>query len=434
MKISIFGLGYVGCVNLGCFAKLGHEVIGVDISTDKVDCVNSGKPTVNEPRLDNLIDEYHKLGKIKATTDQIEAISNTDICLICINTPNDIDGLLDIRHIETLYEPLSASLIEKDKFLFIIIRSTVMPGTCKEVSAIIEQKSGKREGIDFSVVNMPEFLREGSAVTDFFDPPYTIVGTDCNKNKEIFIELLEGVKNETYFIDTKSSEMLKLVNNNFHALKIAFANEIGYLCKKKGINSYQLMDLLCRDKKLNISNHYLKPGFAYGGSCLSKDLLATVSLARNMFFRLPLLESISKSNRNTIDMLLKEIKEISPNKIGIIGLSFKKDTDDLRESPIIYVIKDLLKLDITVEIYERFNTTALFGKNREFIDNYLPNIEKLVNDDVDDLILGADLLIAFNDNKFVEKCLKDHPDKIVIDLTVNRLDGIKSPNYKGLTW
>lgn len=434
MKISIFGLGYVGCVNLGCFAKLGHEVIGVDISTDKVDCVNSGKPTVNEPRLDNLIDEYHKLGKIKATTDQIEAISNTDICLICINTPNDIDGLLDIRHIETLYEPLSASLIEKDKFLFIIIRSTVMPGTCKEVSAIIEQKSGKREGIDFSVVNMPEFLREGSAVTDFFDPPYTIVGTDCNKNKEIFIELLEGVKNETYFIDTKSSEMLKLVNNNFHALKIAFANEIGYLCKKKGINSYQLMDLLCRDKKLNISNHYLKPGFAYGGSCLSKDLLATVSLARNMFFRLPLLESISKSNRNTIDMLLKEIKEISPNKIGIIGLSFKKDTDDLRESPIIYVIKDLLKLDITVEIYERFNTTALFGKNREFIDNYLPNIEKLVNDDVDDLILGADLLIAFNDNKFVEKFLKDHPDKIVIDLTVNRLDGIKSPNYKGLTW
>ena len=281
MRISIFGLGYVGCVSLGCLAKNGHNIIGVDVNDIKVDLINNGKPTIIERDIDLIIEQQFKNKKIKATKDYKSAIKNTDISIICVGTPSTPEGHLNLEHIYKTAEQIGEAIKEKENFHIAVIRSTVLPGTNIKVGEIIEKTSGKQRNKGFAVVSNPEFLREGSAVEDYYNPPVTVLGSDNKKALNVLSKIYAKVNGPIEIVDIKVAEIIKYVNNSYHALKITFANEVGNICKRIGIDSHEVMRLFCMDKQLNISSYYFKPGFAYGGSCLPKDLKALQTLAHD---------------------------------------------------------------------------------------------------------------------------------------------------------
>ena len=431
MMISVFGLGYVGCVNIGCLSELGHKLVGVDIDSKKVSRLNNKKPTVSEPKLDFL---YSKnADSFYATHDVEDAIRNSDIALLCINTPNDKEGNLNITILEKCIREISTFLHLKNNFFQIIIKSTVPPGTCSYLSKIVSNISSKVVDKHFSVVSIPEFLREGNAVEDFFNPPYTLVGTELPASKSIISELCGGINGEIIFTDGRTAEFMKFVNNSFHALKVAFANEIGVLSKALKIDSVKLMKFFCIDQKLNISPYYLKPGFAYGGSCLPKDLLATNTLAKNNKIELPLLSNVSVSNDLLIESLSKFLFDNYKN-VGVVGIAFKPDTDDVRNSPIIKVISNLLEKDINVNIYEKFIINQLNGANSHFLEEKIPNIRELMIESVNELVDKNEVIILFTENDSVKDLIANYPDKFFLDLTTKRLDKIQAGNYEGYTW
>ena len=432
MRISVFGLGYVGCVNIACFSKLGHKLIGVDVDTNKVNKLNKNLPTVSEPQLEEFLSQYKE--NYYATTSAQEAIENSDIAILCINTPNNKEGNLDTSILEKCVKDISTYLLNKKDFFVIMIKSTVNPGTCEKLSKKVERLTGKVADKDFSIVSIPEFLREGSAVKDFFNPPYTLVGSNYLKLKPIIKKMNEGIDGEIIFVESKLAEIMKFINNSFHALKVSFGNEVGLLCKSLGINSTKLMEIFCLDKKLNISPYYFKPGFAYGGSCLPKDLLATKTLAKNLDISIPLISSISTSNNSLINSLIEFITNSNFQSIGIVGLSFKSGTDDVRNTPIIPVIKELTNDNRSVFIFEEFIDEQLLGSNKKFLTDNLPNIESLMSDTIEDLVSKSELVICFTDNSFVEKYVSLYPEKLFLDLTVNRLQNINLDNYTGFTW
>ena len=432
MKISIFGLGYVGCVNLACFSKLGHEVVGVDIDSRKVDKLNQNRPSVSETHLEELLLEYKD--NYFATSSVKEAVEKSDVSILCINTPNNDDGNLDTSILEKCILEIAAHLKNKESFFPILVKSTVNPGTCENLSNLIETLTGKVANSDFSVTSVPEFLREGSAVEDFFNPPYTLVGSEDTKLKLIIKEMNAGIPGEIIFVESRLAEIMKFINNSYHALKVSFGNEVGLICKSLNIDSHRLMEIFCKDKKLNISPYYFKPGFAYGGSCLPKDLLATKTLGENQNINIPLISSISKSNESLIERLIQFILDSNFKAIGIVGLSFKSGTDDVRNSPIIPVVKAIQNAEKSVLIYEQFIDEQLLGSNNEFLTDNLPGIESLMSETLDDLISNCELIICFTNNSFVEKYSSLFPEKLFLDLTVDRLPNVKLENYTGLTW
>jgi GDP-mannose 6-dehydrogenase len=437
LNISIFGLGYVGCVSLGCLAKNGHQVIGVDLNDTKVDFINKGKSTVVEKEIDNIIYEQHKLGNISAVNNGIQAVIDTDVSFICVGTPSTSNGHLNLEAIHKVAEEIGDGIREKNSFHVVVIRSTVLPGTNEKVTKIIEDISKKESNKGFAVISNPEFLREGSAVKDYYNPAFTLIGTNNKISVEIMKKIYENINSPFITTDIKIAELIKYVNNAFHALKITFANEIGNICRKIDVNSHELMDVFCMDKKLNISSYYLKPGFAYGGSCLPKDLKALRTIAHDFYIESPVLENIEKSNELQKNIVYEQILNFNKEKVSFLGLSFKAGTDDLRNSPIIDIIERLLGKGFDVKIYDKnVHLSRLVGANKEYILKKIPYISKFLLDNPKEIIKNSDVIIVVNKEKEFTDILNKVPDdKIIYDLVnIDFKKKERKKNYFGIAW
>jgi len=434
MKISIFGLGYVGCVSLGCLAKNGHDVIGVDINQEKVNIINQGHPTIIEKGMDEIIYEQWSQKRIIATTDYLEAVKETGISFICVGTPSTQSGHLNLDYIFNSAKQIAEGLKEKDSFHIIAIRSTVLPGTNEKIGNLVEKISGKKRNRDFAVVSNPEFLREGSAVEDYYNPPLTVLGSDNQVALQTMSQLYSQVNGPIEIVDIKIAELIKYVNNSFHALKVTFANEIGNICKKTGIDSHDLMRIFCMDTQLNISPYYFKPGFAYGGSCLPKDLKALKTLAHDLYLQTPVLNSIEQSNEEQKNTAFDLIVNTGKKKIGVLGLSFKQDTDDLRYSPIVYVIEKLLGKGFTIELFDNNVSKALLiGSNKEFAEQHLPHLFTLLKDSPEEVIANSEVIVIPNKDKAFANISEKYPEKIFIDLARTETKTTQN-NYIGICW
>lgn len=434
MNISIFGLGYVGCVSLGCLAKNGHTVVGVDVSQTKVDLINSGKPTIIEKDIDSIISEQFAAGRISATRDFAEAVRQTEVSIICVGTPSSPDGHLNLDYIFTTARQIGEGMRDKDGFHVVAIRSTVMPGTNQKVGEIIEEASGKKRNEGFAMVSNPEFLREGTAVADYYKPPVTVIGSDSERGLDIMSEIYAAVEAPIERTEVEVAEMIKYVNNSFHALKITFANEVGNIAKKLGIDSHKVMELFCKDTHLNLSPYYLKPGFAYGGSCLPKDLKGLRTLAHDLYLVSPVIDAVEASNENQKRIAFEMITNVGSKKVGILGLSFKEGTDDLRYSPIVEVTERLLGKGYQVRIFDRnVNLSKLVGANREYIDHHLPHLADLITDDLESVIGESEVLVISHKNAEFREPLRQIVDKPIIDL-VRLFETTDQPNYQGICW
>ncbi len=438
MKISVFGLGYVGCISAACFAEMGHDVIGVDVKPEKVDLFGKGKSPIVEPELDDILERAVEKNKLRATTDVIEAVNYSDVSLICVGTPSNSLGGIETSYLERVSEQIGAALKAKNGFHVVAYRSTMIPGTIENtLIPILEESSGKRSGKEFGVCIIPEFLREGTAVRDFYQPPMTLIGAADQKSAQQVKVLFSGIKAPLIETDIKTAAMIKYANNTFHGLKICFANEIGNYCKELGIDSHRVMEIFCMDKVLNLGNYYLKPGFAFGGSCLTKDLRALLNTAHTRFLELPLLESILKSNEQQIKRGFHIIEGYGKKRIGMLGLSFKAGTDDLRESPLVILTERLIGKGYQVKVYdENVMLARLIGANREYIEREIPHIADLMTSDLDDLLQHAEVIVVGNKNPAFKKILsKTSPDQIVVDLVriIDSPDEIPAV-YEGVCW
>lgn len=398
LKISVFGLGYVGTVSAGCLANAGHEVIGVDPVQTKVDLINKGQTPIVEADIGEIILATTKSGRLRAITDPAEGIRATEISFVCVGTPSQPNGNLDLRYIRRICEQIGEALKDKRQRHTVIIRSTVLPGTMREiVIPVLEEFSGKKAGADFGVCHNPEFLREGSAVRDFKEPPKTVIGEVDEASGSLLERLYEKLEAPLIRTSLEIAEMVKYVDNCWHALKIGFANEIGNISKVLGIDAHDVMKIFCQDKKLNISPAYLLPGFAFGGSCLPKDLRALNYKARSKDLHLPILSSILPSNEMQINRGLQLVMEKGHKRVGILGFSFKAGTDDLRESPMIEVIERLLGKGYELRIYDKnVNIASLTGANRDFILNRIPHISRLMVNEIDSVLDYAQTIVIGN--------------------------------------
>ena len=395
-SISIFGLGYVGSVTAACLAAKGHRVLGVDSNSSKVEMLDAGRSPILEPQLDELVGKAKQSGLLSATTDVCRAISETDISFISVGTPSLRNGKLDLNAIERVCEQIGEALAKKRGFHSIVVRSTVLPGTTSSfVIPILERTSGKVAGRDFAVCFNPEFLREGTAVTDFFQPTITVLGSDHPETLHEVQEIYTWVPGKLFLTTTCNAEMVKYVCNAFHALKVAFANEVGTICNAAGVDAAKVTEIYTSDDKLNISRAYLKPGFAFGGSCLPKDLRALTYKARELDLHVPLLDSILPSNVEHIDRAAESVLATEKRNIGVLGLSFKPGTDDLRESPMVHLVKRLIGEGCQIRIWDpNVALGQLIGSNRQFIQEAIPHIGSLLRSDVAEVVSHADVLIV----------------------------------------
>jgi GDP-mannose 6-dehydrogenase len=435
MKISIFGLGYVGCVSLGCLAKNGHYVIGVDTNPTKVEQINSGRATIIEKDVDTIIAAQRLSGHISATTDNHLAVMGSDISIIAVGTPSTDKGHLNLQYIFKVAENIGEALQHKNSFHIIAIRSTIMPGTCDKFAVIVERISGKKRNEDFAIVDNPEFLREGTAVQDYYNPPLTLIGSDNLTAAEKVAELYRQLPGEIIITDLKIAEIMKYINNTYHALKISFSNEIGNICSELGIDSHKVMDIFCKDKQLNISPYYFKPGFAYGGSCLPKDLKGLQTLAHDLYIDVPVIDGINKTNDLQIQRAIKLIYKYWDKKLGFLGLSFKAGTDDLRNSPTVSIIEALLGKGCDIVIYDKnINMAMLTGTNKEYIDSRIPHLSSLLVSDPAELINNCDIIVINTKEPEFVKLVNDIDNKIIIDFVRLNEEIISKSNYIGINW
>ena len=435
MNISIFGLGYVGCVGAACLAKLGHHVIGNDVSENKVNLINQGKPTIIEAEIDDLIREGHDKGLIEATMDYHYAVHHSEVSFIVVGTPSSKEGHLNLNYIYNVARQLGEALKDKDEFHIVAIRSTVLPGTNQKVGEIIAEASGKERGRDFTVVSNPEFLREGTSVQDYMNPPLTLIGTDSELAEAKFREIYKDIPGEFISTDIKVAEMMKYVNNTFHALKIVFGNEVGNICKALDIDSHKVMEIFCKDKQLNISPYYFKPGFAYGGSCLPKDSKALRTLAHDLYVDVPVLNAIDPSNEIQKKIAVDIIENKGKRKVGILGLSFKAGTDDLRNSPIVDVAEALYGKGYEIHIYDKnVRVSQLTGTNADFIAAKLPHLHEIITDDLDAVCSQCDTLVITNKEKEFADVPARYPHKCIVDLVRQFKTLDYDGNYEGVSW
>jgi GDP-mannose 6-dehydrogenase len=437
LRISVFGLGYVGTVSAGCFAYQGHHVLGVDPIPTKVDLINRGQSPIVEKDVGEIIASTSKAGQLRATSDTSEAIRETELSFVCVGTPSQTNGNLDLQFVRRVCEQIGEALKTKNERHTIVIRSTILPGTMdKVVIPILEDSSGKRAAVDFGVCNNPEFLREGSAVSDFRCPPKTVIGEVDKNSGDALAALYEKVDAPLIRTDLKTAEMVKYVDNSWHALKIGFANEIGNVCKSLGLDAHQVMKIFVTDRKLNISAAYLLPGFAFGGSCLPKDLRALSYTAKMNDLDVPILNSILPSNEKQVNRGLQLIMKKGHNKIGILGFSFKAGTDDLRESPVIEVIERLLGKGYDLRIYDKnVNVASLIGANRNFILNRIPHISRLMVNRIDAILDYAQTIVIGNrDPEFQTVPGRLREGQSIVDFV--RIMNSKSNNgrYEGICW
>ena len=435
MNISIFGLGYVGCVGAACCAKLGHHVIGNDVSANKVNLINQGKPTIIEAEIEDLIREAHNKGLLEATMDYHYAVHNSEISFIVVGTPSSKEGHLNLNYIYGVARQIGEALADKDEFHIVAIRSTVLPGTNAKVGEIIAEASGKTRGKDFTVVSNPEFLREGTAVHDYMNPPLTLIGTDSEYAERKFRELYQDLPGEFISTDIAVAEIMKYVNNTYHGLKIVFANEVGNICKALGIDSHKVMEIFCKDEQLNISPYYFKPGFAYGGSCLPKDSQALRTLAHDLYVDVPVINAINPSNEHQKKNAVDIIENKGQRRIGILGLSFKSGTDDLRCSPIVDVAEALLGKGYELHIYDKnVRISQLTGTNADFIAAKLPHLHEIISDDLDAVCTESDVLVITNKEKEFSEVPQKYPHKCIVDLVRQFKELDYDGNYEGISW
>lgn len=406
MNISVVGLGYVGCVSVACLAESGHSVIGTDIKQIKVDLLNSGKPTIVEKGLSELIKKNTE--RISATLDVKQATLNSDVSVICVGTPSNEDGSLSTVAIERSIEAVAYALREKNSFHVISIRSTVPVGTNFSIGKLVEEISGKVRGQDFEVINNPEFLREGSAVSDYFSPPITIVGAPNKESKAVSTlwSMYEDIPGEKVVVETETAELIKFVNNSWHALKIVFTNEVSRVCKEYSANSLEVMDIFCRDTKLNLSSYYCRPGFAFGGPCLLKDLKGFLSLASDKNVSLPMLSKVEESNELHIDYALRLILEKNVNQVAFLGISFKPGTDDLRNSTKLQLAKKLVENGVEVKIHDAQVSDSLKNKiNDIYIKKELGSLEYNIYEDLDEVLSQSKLVVISHNEPYYDSIL-----------------------------
>lgn len=437
MKISIFGLGYVGTVSAVCLSNSGHQVIGVDTNSFKVESINRGKSPIVEADVDELLHRALDQGSLSATLDATQAVMNTDVSLICVGTPSKANGGLSLDQVLRVSEQIGAVVKSKRRYHGVAVRSTVLPGTVERVAGVIEKFSGKKALKDFGVASNPEFLREGTSIFDFNNPPYTVVGTDDEKMAHILREIYRGIDAPFHLLTVREAELLKYACNSFHAVKVTFANEIGAIGKKLGIDSHSVMKVLTDDTKLNISPQYLTPGFAFGGSCLPKDVRAIAFESRLLDLSTPLLDSLVPSNKVQIRRVIDWVIEQKKKRIGVLGLSFKSNTDDLRESPIVKVVETLLGKGFSISIYDsNVNLSKLVGANRSYIEQEIPHISSLLKHDIDAVLAHSDVIIIANRGAgFDEVPKKLRSDQRLMDLVrISKESPPTAGQYEGISW
>lgn len=437
MKISVFGMGYVGAVSAGCLAMEGHQVIGVDPVQSKVDLINQGQSPIIEKDIDNYIAKGKESGLLQATTDTGEAVRKSEISFVCVGTPSQLNGNLDLSYIRRVCEEIGQAIKEMSEQHVVVIRSTILPGTMKGVVIpTLEDTSGKRAGEGFGVCNNPEFLREGTAVYDYYNPPKIVIGETDSFSGDLLASLYARLDAPLIRTDLGTAEMVKYVDNCWHALKVGFANEIGNICKSIGADGHRVMDIFCQDTKLNLSPYYLKPGFSFGGSCLPKDLRALIYKAKSQDLDLPILNSILPSNARQTEKGLQMIMEKGSKKVGVLGFSFKAGTDDLRESPVVEVIERLLGKGYDIRIYDKnVNLAKLVGANRDYILNQIPHISKMMVQSIDAILNHADTIVVGNGaEEFRDILSKIHPDQVVIDLVRICDETSMEGKYDGICW
>lgn len=437
MNISVVGLGYVGVVCSACFAREGHNIIGVDVDKFKVDLINDKQSPIIEKDLEEYIKNGIENGKLRATTNLEEAILQSNITIICVGTPSKTNGDIDLFYIKEISKQIGEILKHKDEFHIVSMRSTVLPGTAKNVVIpIVEKYSGKKLFDDFGYISNPEFLRESTAIWDFYNPPKTVIGASDKKSLEIFKKFYSFLKAPLFDTDIQTAEMIKYADNSWHATKVTFANEIGLICKKLGIDARKVMDIFCSDTKLNISPYYLKPGFAFGGSCLPKDIKAITYKAKEIDENTPLLNSLIQSNIYQIERIYKNfVAPLKKRKIGILGISFKADTDDLRESPVLELTEKLIGKGYEVSIYDISVIKAKEkGANKVLLENELPHINRCLTLDLNETLQKSEVLIVGNAQKeFKDINFANYPEKSFIDLTGLKKD-VSKDNYIGIAW
>lgn len=438
MKVSVFGLGYVGSVSAASFAADGHMVIGVDVNADKVASLNEGRSPIVEKGLDELIRDNAANGRLRATTNTAEAVRDSELSLICVGTPSRKNGSLDLTYLERVAEQIGEALKDKDDYHVVVVRSTVLPGTTHDVVIpALERTSGKKYGTGFGVTVNPEFLREGTAIADFRQPPLTLVGHNFQSDAEPTKALYAKVDAPMETTTIRTAEMMKYASNTWHALKVTFANEIGNVCKRVGIDSHEVMNIFCKDEKLNLSSYYMKPGFAFGGSCLPKDVRALQYRAKEVDLDMPVIQAILGSNQLQIQHAIDEIVDTGKKRVGLLGFSFKAGTDDLRESPIVILAEALLGKGFALSIYDKNVSMArLVGANKEYINTQIPHLSSLLTESIDEVLEKSDVIVVGNGApEFGDALTRTREDHIILDLV-----RVKTPreqikgDYRGICW
>jgi len=437
MKISVTGLGYVGTVVAGCLAKSGHEVIGVDTERAKVQCINAGRAPIVEPEIDRIIREQVEAGRLSATTDTALAVEQSDLVLICVGTPGLGNGSIELKFVRRVCEQIGLALRRHQGAPVIVMRSTVLPGTTREVVIpTLEACSGKRAGVEFGVCFNPEFLREATAVQDFYNPPKTVIGEMNPASGDLLASAYANLAAPLIRTDLETAEMVKYADNAWHALKVGFANEIGNLCKALEVDGHRVMDIFCQDRKLNISSSYLKPGFAFGGLCLPKDLRALLHKAKTLDLSLPILSAVLPSNEQQIERGVQAVVETGNRKVGILGFSFKAGTDDLRESPIVALTERLIGKGYDIRVYDaNVSLASIRGVNRDYILNHIPHVSRLIVPSLETVLAHAETIVIGNaaaEFKQVPKHLTER--QVLIDLV--RICDARSVAgvYEGICW
>jgi GDP-mannose 6-dehydrogenase len=436
MKLSVFGIGYVGCVSAACFAKEGHDVTGVDVNPTKVEIINSGKSPIVEPGIGEIMREAVDSRRLRATTSAAEAVSKSAVSLVCVGTPSNTNGSLDLRYVSRVCEEIGAALRTKQERHVVVIRSTMLPGTIQNVVVpTLEKTSGKKAGADFGICINPEFLREGTSLQDFYAPPFTLIGADDEQTVATVSALYANIDAPLFQTDVKTAEMIKYVCNTFHALKVSFANEVGNICKALAIDSHAVMEIFCQDTKLNLSPYYLKPGFAFGGSCLPKDVRAITYRAKQVDVEVPILSSILPSNRLQIERAVDMVLATGKKRVGVFGFSFKAGTDDLRESPMVSLMETLIGKGLQLLIYDRDVSLArLFGANKEYIERQIPHISQLMRNSIDEVLEFAEVVVVGNKSQeFNQIEWKRREGQVIIDL-VRLLKKSSDETYQGICW
>lgn len=442
MRISVFGLGYVGCVSAACLAARGNEVVGVDVNPTKIELITSGQAPVVEERIGELTREVVAAGALRATTDVAAAVAATEVSLVCVGTPSAPNGSLTTTYLERVAEQIGAALADASHRHTVVFRSTMLPGTCLELLVpILEKTSGKTAGVDFGVAVNPEFLREGTSVKDFFEPPKTVIGELDTASGDAVAALYEGLPGEVFRVPIPVAEITKYADNSFHALKVGFANELGSICAALGLDSHRVMDVFLADRKLNVSPAYLRPGFAFGGSCLPKDVRGLVHAAHRADVSVPILSHVLVSNEEHLRRAFELVARTGRRKVGLFGLSFKPGTDDLRESPLVELAERLLGKGYDLRIYDaNVSLSRLLGANREFIEGKLPHLGQLLSSSVEEVLDHAEVCLVGCKDPAVLAALPhgtgEPGDKTIVDLV--RIPDAEArraePGYVGLAW